>query len=82
MDSSKNNELFKEIFGEHGDITNSAEPLLMASFLGSEREASLLKSEDPSMLTTMLCSLPRTYAITVVARATSGTLKPSYVAIP
>lgn len=71
---------FLEIFGEYAEVTESNEALLKSNFVGSEREKSLLSSDDASMLSIIFCSLPRTYALTVVARTANNELKPSYIA--
>lgn len=80
MSPINNHEQFKEIFGEYADVNENNELRLKGTFVGSEKESSILSSEDASMLSKMLCSLPKSYSITVVARAGAGTIKPSYVA--
>jgi hypothetical protein len=79
MSSTNTHKKFKELFGEYAEVTNN-EARLLGTFLGSEKEKSMLSSEDASMISNMLCSLPKSYSLTIVARTGSGTLKPSYMA--
>lgn len=80
MAPTNKHQQFLEIFGEYAEVTDNNEARLKSDFVGSDREKSLLNSEDASMLSVVFCSLPRTYAFTVVARTASKDLSPSYIA--
>lgn len=80
MAPTNKHQQFLEIFGEYAEVTENNEARLKSDFVGSDKEKSLMSSEDASMLSVVFCSLPRTYALTVVARAANNNLEPSYIA--